>query len=101
ALNELRRLGGGLVVAFEDQVMASLSLPVGGLMCDGNALDVIQAIEEVEKAARDLGTPMTHPFMAMSFLSLSVIPELKITDQGYVDLNRGGLMSFFVDDEDN
>ena len=101
ALNELRRLGGGLVAAFEDRVMASLPLPVGGLMCDGNALDVIQAIEEVEKAARDFGTPMPHPFMAMSFLSLSVIPELKITDQGYVDLNRGGLMSFFVDDEDN
>ncbi len=101
ALRELRNLGGGLVVASGDQILASLPLPVGGLMSDSTASDVILAIEDVEKAAETLGTSITHPFMAMSFLSLSVIPELKITDQGYVDLNRGGCMSLFVEDEHN
>ncbi|WP_350449725.1 adenine deaminase [Aminobacterium mobile] len=99
ALNELSHLGGGLLAVRGQKTIADLPLPVGGLMSDGSARDVINGLSEVEKGAHSLGTKLPHPFMVMSFLSLSVIPELKITDQGYVDLNRGGVMSLFAEDK--
>ena len=89
--------GGGIVAVRGLEVPASLSLPVGGLMNPSEANDVIAGLEEAEKAAARLGTNVDHPFMAMSFLSLSVIPELKLTDQGYVDLGRGGIQSLFTE----
>ena len=96
ALAFLAAEGGGIVAAKGDRVLASLALPVGGLMNPASADSVIAGLEEVEKAAATLGTELEHPFMAMSFLSLSVIPELKLTDQGYVDLGRGGFQSLFT-----
>lgn len=96
ALQFLAAEGGGIVAASGDTVLASLSLPVGGLMNPGSPEEVIAGLEAVEGAARSLGASGEHPFMAMSFLSLSVIPELKLTDQGYVDLGRGGLQSLFI-----
>jgi len=89
--------GGGIAAVRGDTVLASLALPVGGLMNPSPADAVISGFEEVERAAATLGTDVNHPFMAMSFLSLSVIPELKLTDQGYVDLGRGGEQSLFVE----
>jgi adenine deaminase len=89
--------GGGVVAARGDDTLASLDLPVGGLMSPLGADHVIEGLERTEAAARELGCPLDHPFMTMSFLSLSVIPELKLTDQGYVDLGRGGLLSLFAD----
>ena len=96
ALQFLVTEGGGIVASSGDAVLASLSLPVGGLMNPAGAEEVIHGLEAVEKAARSLGASGEHPFMAMSFLSLSVIPELKLTDQGYVDLDRGGLQPLFI-----
>jgi len=92
----LIELGGGIGAVRGDDVLASLSLPVGGLMNASPADGVITGFEEVERAAGILGTELEHPYMALSFLSLSVIPELKLTDQGYVDLGRGGIQSLFV-----
>lgn len=92
----LIELGGGIGAVRGDDVLASLSLPVGGLMNASPADGVIDGFEEVERAALTLGTELEHPYMALSFLSLSVIPELKLTDQGYVDLGRGGIQSLFV-----
>jgi adenine deaminase len=66
-------------------------------MSQGSADDVIRGLERTEAAAGELGCPLEHAFMTMSFLSLSVIPELKLTDQGYVDLGRGGHVSLFAD----
>ena len=97
ALAALVASGGGVVAARGRDVMASLELPVGGLMHPGDPRDVAQGLEAVEHAAARLGTPLAHPFMALSFLSLSVIPELKLTDRGYVDLGRGGLQTLFVE----
>lgn len=93
----LAERGGGVAAVRGDSILASLDLPVGGLMNPGSADEVIEGLERTEAAARELGCPLEHPFMTMSFLSLSVIPELKLTDQGYVDLGRGGLLSLFVD----
>ncbi|MDI9370556.1 MAG: adenine deaminase [Synergistaceae bacterium] len=89
--------GGGIAAVRGENVLSSLSLPVGGLMNPSPADEVIDSFEKVERAAAGLGTDLEHPFMAMSFLSLSVIPELKLTDQGYVDLGRGGLQSMFIE----
>ena len=58
---------------------------------------VAAALRKVDAAALEMGISGAHPCMALSFLSLSVIPSLKLTDQGYVDLSRGGLQELFVD----
>jgi adenine deaminase len=87
---------GGLAAACGDSVIASLPLPIGGLMSDLDAQALSAAHSEVSKAAEALGTAMPQPFMAMSFLSLSVIPELKLTDQGYVN-PAAGRLGLFVD----
>lgn len=96
ALEKLREMGGGFAISLGGKVIANLSLPVGGLMSDQNPSTVLSQYKELERAARELGTDVDHPFMVMAFLSLSVIPSLKLTDQGYVDLNSGGALDLFV-----
>jgi adenine deaminase len=88
---------GGLAVADGDELIASLPLPIGGLMSDLEPAALSTAHSEISKAAEELGTILPQPFMTMSFLSLSVIPELKLTDQGYVDPARGRLLDLFAD----
>lgn len=81
-------MGGGLVVVSRGKVMATLPLPVAGLMSEQDAVTVAGQHENVKKAAVETGCSLTEPFMTMSFLALPVIPELKITDRGLVDVNR-------------
>jgi adenine deaminase len=71
-----------------EEVLATLSLPVGGLMSLEPIETVRAELEAVVTAARSLGSTLHDPFMAMSFLGLEVIPSLKITDQGLVDVER-------------
>jgi len=97
ALNWLRENGGGLVVCEGEQILAALPLPIGGLMSDAKLEEVAPALRKIEAAAAELGIVGAHPCMALSFLSLSVIPSLKLTDQGYVDLEQGGRQELFVD----
>jgi adenine deaminase len=80
-------LGGGLAVARGEEVLATLALPVGGLMSEEPIEIVRERLDDVVGAARALGSPLHDPFMAMSFLALEVIPTLKITDQGLVDVD--------------
>ena len=96
-LKLLEERGGGLAAAEGDRVLAFLPLPVGGLMSPAPGEDTARLLEEVDRAARDLGVEGPHPCMALSFLSLSVIPRLKLTDRGYVDLEAGGLQGLFED----
>jgi adenine deaminase len=95
ALSHLADNGGGLVVAEGTKVLGYLALPVAGLMTALDAASTVLGLQEVEKEALGLGATITHPFMALSFLSLSVIPELRITDKGYVDITRGGFQPLF------
>lgn len=97
ALTWLRENGGGLVACDGQRILASLPLPEAGLMSDAPLATVAAALRQVDAAAAELGIAGAHPCMALSFLSLSVIPALKLTDQGYVDLSRGGLQDLFVD----
>jgi adenine deaminase len=88
AVNRLIELGGGQVAVAGGRVAAEVPCPLGGLLSDRPAEEVGAAVERMEEAARGLGTTIRAPFMAMSFLALSVVPELKITDRGLVDTVR-------------
>ncbi|HXF56031.1 MAG TPA: adenine deaminase [Actinomycetota bacterium] len=88
AVNHLARVGGGQVAVAGGQVVGEVRCPIGGLLSDRPAEEVAAAVEHLEEAARGLGVTLPSPFMAMSFLALSVIPELKITDRGLVDTVR-------------
>lgn len=79
--------GGGLAVARGPEIRALLPLPVGGLMSDAPVEEVRRGLDRVVAEARALGSSLHDPFMAMSFLGLEVIPALKITDRGLVDVN--------------
>lgn len=85
AIEELEQMQGGQVVVERGAVKAALPLPIAGLVSDLPLDDVIQRIAALNAAARALGCELEAPFMALSFLSLSPIPELKLTDQGLID----------------
>ncbi len=87
AIKEVERLNGGLVVAAGGRVLASLALPIGGLLSDEPLEVVAGALEKLEQLARDLGVTLVSPFSTLSFLALPVIPELRLTDLGLVDVN--------------
>ncbi len=95
AFRALAAMGGGVVCTLGGEVKAEFALPVGGLMSYLDAESVSRSLQTVEDAAQELGVKIEHPFMVMSFLCLSVIPELRITDLGYVDISRGGVQSIF------
>ncbi len=95
ALKALRE-SGGMVVTDGEQVLYHVPLPIAGLMSDRPAPVVAEECDRVTKAAKILGASVANPFMHLSFLSLSVIPTLKLTDQGYVDLSSGGAVSLTV-----
>ena len=88
---------GGMAVACGDTVLAQLPLPIAGLMSDQPIETVRRQMDELLDAARQLGSPLHNPFMALSFLSLPVIPSLKLTDRGLVDVDRFQLVSLFAD----
>jgi adenine deaminase len=85
AIEELVRLQGGQVAVANGKVQARLGLPIAGLVSDRPLAEVIKSIEDLNVAARAMGCELQAPFMTLSFLSLSPIPELKLTDQGLID----------------
>ncbi len=88
AVGRLAAIGGGQVAVLDGQPVAEVPCPIGGLLSDQPAEVVAGQVRAMEEAARGLGVTLPAPFMAMSFLALSVIPELKITDRGLVDTVR-------------
>ena len=96
-VNRLRELGGGIVVADEQSVRAELPLPVAGLLSDRPLEEVLEASNATTAAARGLGTTVPSPFQVLAFLALSVIPSLKITDHGLVDVDRGAIVPLALD----
>lgn len=85
AAARLSEIGGGQVVVRDGRVLAEVALPLGGLMSLEPRERVAAQVEALEAAAADCGATLHAPFMALSFLALSVIPELKVTDLGLVD----------------
>jgi adenine deaminase len=84
---EIERLQGGLVVVADGKVVASLALPIAGLLSTEPLEVVASKLEHLEQQARQLGTRLPSPFATLSFLALPVIPELRLTDRGLVDVN--------------
>jgi adenine deaminase len=84
-IEELERLQGGQVAVANGRVLASLGLPIAGLVSERPLKEVIRNIADLNAAAHALGCRLDAPFMSLSFLSLSPIPELKLTDQGLID----------------
>jgi adenine deaminase len=95
--HEIERMRGGLAVVEGGRVLASLPLPIAGLMSDRPFEEVNEHLEALLDAAHELGSPLHDPFMAMSFLALPVIPSLKITDKGLVDVTQFKLVPLFED----
>ena len=88
AIARVAEMGGGHVVVVDGKVVAEVALPIAGLMSPKPLLEVAAEIDRVVEAARELGITLDAPFMALSFLGLSVIPDLRITDLGLIDVNE-------------
>lgn len=88
AVHEVARLRGGQAVVAGGEVLAALPLPIAGLMSDLPLERVRARIEDMTETVRDLGGTLPDPLMTMSFMALPVIPDLKLTDKGLVDVSR-------------
>ncbi len=87
---------GGLAVSINNKIAASLPLPIAGLMSDRPLEEVVNNVFDLMKIAKSLGCNLPDPFMALSFTSLPVIPSLKLTDKGLVDVNRFEFVDLFL-----
>ena len=92
AIKEVERNQGGLAVVADGMAQASLPLPIAGLLSPEPLETVAAKIEDLERLARELGCSVHSPFSVLSFLALPVIPELKLTDMGLVDVMAGKLL---------
>lgn len=86
---------GGKVVVKDGKIVSQLPLPIAGLMSDKEFDFVVEKCDELNKAAHSIGCKLEDPFMTMGFLSLPVIPELKITDKGVFDTNKFDFVDIF------
>ncbi|MBU2534718.1 MAG: adenine deaminase [Chloroflexota bacterium] len=93
AIREVERLQGGLVAVADGKVLASLGLPIAGLLSAESLETVVTQQGKLEQIARELGARLPSPFATLSFLALPVIPELKLTDLGLVDVTEFKLIS--------
>ena len=93
AANRMKDIGGGFVVVRDGKVLAELPLPIAGLMSDESFEEVREALIPLRAAAKSLGTILQEPFLQVAFLPLPVIPHLKITDRGIVDVDAFCLLS--------
>ncbi len=98
AIKEIVRLGGGAVVARNHEILAALALPYAGLISDRSLDEVRLELDGLTAAAHGCGCTHMDPLMALSFVALEVIPSLKLTDQGLVDVERFELVPLAVQD---
>lgn len=96
AANRVMEMGGGMVVANDGKVVGELPLDVAGLMSSLGMEEVANKINLLKRISHDLGATLHDPFMTLSFVQLAVIPELRITDRGLVDVERGEFVDLFV-----
>ncbi|MBL0715639.1 MAG: adenine deaminase [Desulfosarcina sp.] len=104
AVGKVVEMGGGLTAAAEGRILASLALPIAGLMSPRPIDAINNRMRALLAAARRLGASLPDPFMTLSFLALPVIPSLKITDHGLVDVDRFAVVPLFdpaTDDDIN
>lgn len=97
AANKLVESGGGMTAVEGEKVLALLRMPIAGLMSDLSAQEVASALSELSEAWLALGSPLASPFMTMSLLSLVVIPEIRITDKGLVNVYNNSFTTLFTE----
>ena len=96
AVEAIVRVGGGLSVASHQKIVAVLSLPIAGLMSPAPVHRIRDQLDVLLACTRDIGAIPSNPFMTLSFMALPVIPELKITDMGLVDVGQFKIVPLFV-----
>ena len=96
AVNALRTSGGGWAIAYKEKLWALLELPIGGVLSRGPYEDLLQSLETIRKAVRRTGCLLPNPFYYLSFLSLVVVPELRITSKGLFDVAEGKFVGLEV-----
>ncbi|MBO3768704.1 MAG: adenine deaminase [Candidatus Brockarchaeota archaeon] len=85
ACNELEKVGGGMIAVKEGKILAVVKLPIAGLISDEPIEKVSEDVKKLQEAWKFLGCNLIHPFMTMSLLSLSVLPEIRVTNKGLID----------------
>jgi len=98
AVEAVAEAGGGQAAAEKDRVLARVALPIAGLMSSRPASAVGDDVRSLKRAAKSLGSPAPDPFTTMSFLALEVVPFLKLTDLGLVDVEKFEIVPLFVKD---
>ena len=93
AARVLEEMGGGFACVVDGEVRGKVPLPYGGLVSPLPATELVQQLHALDMTAAELGCTLEHPCMTLSFLSLSVIPSLKLTDQGLIDVESFRLVS--------
>ncbi len=96
AVAQINKMGGGLSVVSEGRVLDALELPIAGLMSSEPLEVVNDRLQKLNQETKHLGCPLADPFMAISFLALPVIPKLKITDLGLVDVDKFEFVELFI-----
>ena len=96
ALRSIVSAGGGLAVVSKGRLRAVLPLPIGGLMSDEPLDKVCRDLDHLKDTVGRLGCPLKNPFMTLSFMALPVIPKLKITDRGLVDVEKFQFVPLFL-----
>ena len=96
AVIHINKIGGGMVAVADGEVLADVKLPIAGLMSDRPMKDVAADVSKLTSEIHKLGTKLDEPMMTLSFLALPVIPELKLTDHGLIDVNAFKPVELFV-----
>jgi adenine deaminase len=93
----ISKMRGGLAISLNEKIIDSLPLPIAGLMSDKPLLEVKKSLDSLYKTSQNLGVTVGNPFMGIAFLSLEVVPHLKITNKGLVDVDNSKIVDLFVD----
>lgn len=88
AANKLAESGGGMIVVEDGEVLAHVPMPIAGLMSDQPIENVVEQVKALEKAWQQLGCTINAPFMTFSLIALPVIPEVRISNRGLVDVTK-------------
>ncbi|MBP5286971.1 MAG: adenine deaminase [Elusimicrobiales bacterium] len=97
AVSEIVKNGGGITAALDGKIIESLALPVAGLMSEESGLFVREKVKALYAAAEKLGSSIPDPYMAMAFLSLPPLPEIRITDHGVIDAVKFQVTDVFIE----
>ncbi|MCP4583624.1 MAG: adenine deaminase [candidate division Zixibacteria bacterium] len=96
AVTHINKIGGGMVAVADGEILADVKLPIAGLMSDRPMKDVADDMGKLTKVIHDLGSKLEEPVMTLSFLALPVIPELKLTDHGLIDVKHFKPVNLFT-----